>query len=102
MLGAFLGLPEFGDLWPAPLNCYGILVRTALVCRRFEFCMSKAPRPDVTASTERLQVMASYARIRLAFGAPILVALSGVKSTAYRVLPLFCMYSVKYYTLLNA
>jgi len=48
--------------------------------------MSKAPRPDVTASTERLQVMASYARIRLAFGAPLLVALSGVKSTAFRVL----------------
>ena len=65
------------------------LVTAALACRRFEFCMSKAPRPDVTASTERLQVMASYARIRLAFGAPILVALSGVKSTAFRVqLPL--------------
>ncbi len=47
--------------------------------------MSKAPRPDVSAATERLQVMASYARIRLSFGAPLLVALCGVKSTAYRV-----------------
>lgn len=56
-----------------------------VVCRRFEFCMSKAPGPDVSASTERLQVMASYACIRLSFGAPLLVALCGVKSTAYRV-----------------
>ena len=47
--------------------------------------MSKAPRPDVHASTERLQVTASYARVRLAFGAPLMLALSGVKSTAYRV-----------------
>ena len=47
--------------------------------------MSKAPRPDVHASTERLQVTASYARARLAFGAPLMLALSGVKSTAYRV-----------------
>ena len=47
--------------------------------------MSKAPRPDVHASTERLQVTASYARARLAFGAPLMLALSRVKSTAYRV-----------------
>ena len=53
--------------------------------RRFEFCMSKAARPDVSASTERLQVTAQYARVRLAFGAPLLAALSGVKSTAFRV-----------------
>ena len=47
--------------------------------------MSKVPRPDVTASTERLQVTASYARIRLSFGAPLMVALSGIRSTAFRV-----------------
>ena len=58
-----------------------------MVCRRFEFSMSKAPRPDASAATERLQVMASYARIRLSFGAPLVVALCGVKSTAYRVSP---------------
>ena len=58
-----------------------------MVCRRFEFSMSKAPRPDASAATERLQVMASYARIRLSFGAPLVVALCGVKSTAYRVRP---------------
>ena len=47
--------------------------------------MSKVPRPDVTASTERLQVTASYARIRLSFGAPLMAALSGIRSTAFRV-----------------
>ena len=57
------------------------------VCRRFEFCMSKVPCPDVTASTERLQVTASYARIRLSFGAPLMAALSGIRSTAFRVCP---------------
>ena len=57
------------------------------LCRRFEFCMSKVPCPDVTASTERLQVTASYARIRLSFGAPLMAALSGIRSTAFRVGP---------------
>ena len=57
--------------------------------------MSKVPRPDVTASTERLQVTASYARIRLSFGAPLMVALSGIRSTAFRVGPrVGCLSSV--------
>ena len=47
--------------------------------------MSKVPCPDVTASTERLQVTASYARIRLSFGAPLMAALSGIRSTAFTV-----------------
>jgi hypothetical protein len=47
--------------------------------------MSKTPRPDVHGATERLQVCAEYARVCLAFGGELLLALSGVTSTAYRV-----------------
>ena len=65
--------------------CWNWIFKICAVCRRFEFCMSKVPRPDVTASTERLQVTASYARVRLSFGAPLMVALSGIRSTAFRV-----------------
>ncbi len=55
--------------------------------RRFEFCMGKTPRPDFGASSERMQVCAEYARIRLAYGGELLCALSGVTSNAYRVNP---------------
>lgn len=54
--------------------------------RQFEFAMSKTAVPDMHAATERLQVCADYARIRIAFGGELLCALSGVTSTAYKVL----------------
>lgn len=60
------------------------------VCRRFEFAMGKTPRPDISASSERLQVCAEYARVRLAFGGVLEAALSGVTSTAYRVCVIPC------------
>lgn len=47
--------------------------------------MGKTARPDISASSERLQVCAEYARVRLAFGGVLEAALSGVTSTAYRV-----------------
>ena len=49
--------------------------------------MGKTPRPDFGASSERMQVCAEYARIRLAYGGKLLCALSGVTSNAYRVNP---------------
>ncbi len=47
--------------------------------------MGKTARPDVSAASERMQVCADYARVRLAFGGVLEAALSGVTSTAYRV-----------------
>ena len=47
--------------------------------------MGKTARPDISATSERLQVCAEYARVRLAFGGVLEAALSGVTSTAYQV-----------------
>ena len=70
--------------------------------RRFEFVMGKTARPDVSTASERMQVCAEYARVRLAFGGVLEAALSGVTSTAYRVratshrLHVLLLFSAKY------
>lgn len=47
--------------------------------------MGKTAQPDLGATSERLEVRAEYARVRLAFGSVLEAGLAGVTSTAYRV-----------------